>query len=99
MANCERYVHLNIYDENKERNKKNSPCEPTPVIMEHSQAIKALECHSYIENGKQWTACHECIYGGNGDKSCDIGKYITCRNVFRRGCWSGGVIEKIEKKE
>lgn len=51
---------------------------------------------SYIENGKQWVACHECEYGINGKlKNCDTGKTAGENNIFNRGCWGGMLISGL----
>lgn len=58
-----------------------------------------MKVDSYVENGRQWVACHECELGGNGDlKCCDVGKNITS-NTFDRGCWGGILITDFKDVE
>lgn len=52
-----------------------------------------------IKNDKHRTACHECIYGGNGDRSCSVGKNITYKGLLQRGCWAGEVIENRKENK
>lgn len=53
---------------------------------------------SYRDNsGRMWTACHECVFGGNGMRSCNIGGTII-RNTLNRGCWAGDVIKRKDHK-
>ena len=48
---------------------------------------------SFIENGRQWVACHECEYGINGNlKNCNTGKTAGENNILNRGCWGGMII-------
>ena len=55
---------------------------------------------SFSENGKQWVACHECEFGGNGTlKNCDIGENILQCRFLNRGCWAGMLIPEIKAGE
>ncbi len=54
---------------------------------------------SYVENGRQWVACHECLFGGNGYlNNCSTGKNITS-NTLNRGCWGGILITESNENE
>lgn len=55
---------------------------------------------SFIENGRQWVACHECEFGSNGAlKNCNIGKNVFAHNILNRGCWAGMLIPEIKAGE
>lgn len=61
--------------------------------------LEMMKVDSYVENGRQWVARHECEFGGNGSfNNCRAGKNIT-ENYFNRGCWGGILIEKYNENE
>ena len=55
---------------------------------------------SFIENGRQWVACHECECGINGNlKNCNTGKTAGENNILNRGCWGGMIIPELKPDE
>lgn len=47
---------------------------------------------------RPWIACHECKYGGNGDRSCNVGGIITYRLMVQRGCWGGEILDSMKEE-
>ena len=61
--------------------------------------LEMRKVDSYVENGRQWVACHECIYGGNGEfNNCSTGKNIT-EKYLNRGCWGGVLITELNENK
>ncbi|MGN1086145.1 MAG: hypothetical protein ACI4Q5_03835 [Porcipelethomonas sp.] len=53
----------------------------------------------YDKNGKCYTACHECEFGGNGSlRNCNVGKNIT-KNHLNRGCWGGVIMDPVLRRD